>query len=297
MSEPVFEIRFTGGLADQNAIDLYDVSQAIEGFQRTLAITTHLVLNGEVITQAPSLKNAQILSVPFQEGSWRAAAIIVPAAAVVLSASDSSLPGFLIKSVFTYVVQEATGVEIDYESGTLQEQLEEHRTLNDKKLDRSRLDSVVEKCENSIKKMHRPIVKSKTANNAELNCEVNGRAKSSLAILNGSTFDYVSKTIKSELYDIVKVKVSSYNINTFMGRVFSDDFGNRTVPFTLMDSAKRGDQISKIIGSMSANAAEKRSDLGYIYFECRKYESVTGRLKGLMVSNVFNEMQMNSITP
>lgn len=295
MSEPFFEIRFTGGLADQNTVDLYDVSQAIEGFQRTLAITTHLVLNGEVITQAPALKNAQILSVPFQEGSWRAAAIIVPAAAVLLSASDSSLPGFLIKSAFSYVVQEATGVEIDYESGTLQEQLEDHRTLNDKKLDRSRLDSVVEKCENSIKKMHRPIVKSKTAERAELNCEVDRDPKRNLAVLNGSTFEYVSKTVKSELYDIVKVKVSSYNINTFMGRVFSDEFGNRTVPFTLMDSAKRGDQIARIIGSMSANAVERNSEFGYIFFECRKYESVTGRLKGLMVSNVFTEAQMKSI--
>ncbi len=66
-----FTLSYTGKNADENEIDLYDISQALIGFQRSLALTTHLILNGEIITQAPSLKNAKIFSTPPEEGSWK----------------------------------------------------------------------------------------------------------------------------------------------------------------------------------------------------------------------------------
>ena len=65
-----FSISFQGNDTDKHQIDLYDVSQALIGFQRKLALTTNLMLNGELITQAPSLKNAMILASPPKKGSW-----------------------------------------------------------------------------------------------------------------------------------------------------------------------------------------------------------------------------------
>jgi hypothetical protein len=64
-------LSFNGGAADKNEINFYDVSQALIGFERSLALTTHLVLNGEIITQAPALKGAEILAIPPTEGSWK----------------------------------------------------------------------------------------------------------------------------------------------------------------------------------------------------------------------------------
>ena len=66
-----FELSYKGNDSDDHEIDMYDVSQALIGFQRSLAITTHLVLNGNVITQAPSLKGAKIYTFPAEEGSWK----------------------------------------------------------------------------------------------------------------------------------------------------------------------------------------------------------------------------------
>ena len=71
------ELRYTGNLADHNRLDFYDASQALMGLQRSLAIFTHLALNGEVITQAPSLKGAQIITEAPREGSFRSKAWIV----------------------------------------------------------------------------------------------------------------------------------------------------------------------------------------------------------------------------
>ncbi|MFZ5907284.1 MAG: hypothetical protein ACOYVJ_07725 [Nitrospirota bacterium] len=85
MSEIIkLSISFSGSNADDNEIDLYDVSQALVGFQRSLALTTHLVLNDQIITQAPSLKGAQILALPSEEGSWKMTAVIVVGAVSAL---------------------------------------------------------------------------------------------------------------------------------------------------------------------------------------------------------------------
>ncbi len=64
-------LSYDGKNARNHEIDFYDVSQALIGFQRTLALTTHLILNNKIITQAPALKNAQILALPPEEGSWK----------------------------------------------------------------------------------------------------------------------------------------------------------------------------------------------------------------------------------
>jgi hypothetical protein len=77
-------LRFRGQTSDQHAIDLYDVSQALIGFERSLALTTHLILNDEIITQAPALKGAKIFARPPNAGSWELTAAIVVAAAGAL---------------------------------------------------------------------------------------------------------------------------------------------------------------------------------------------------------------------
>jgi len=71
---------FSGSRADQNEIDFYDVSQALVGFERSLALTTHLILNGKIITHAPALKGAEIFALPPAEGSWKLSAAILVAA-------------------------------------------------------------------------------------------------------------------------------------------------------------------------------------------------------------------------
>jgi hypothetical protein len=72
-----FTLKYSGALADDSRLDFYDVSQALIGFQRSLALTTHLVLTGEIITQAPSLDKAQIFLDTPEPGSWKITAIIV----------------------------------------------------------------------------------------------------------------------------------------------------------------------------------------------------------------------------
>lgn len=127
------ELSFHGEDAEEHIIDFYDAAQALVGFQRSLAITTHLIVNGEVITQAPSLKNARILSHPPEEGSWKTTAVVVTGivgGAFTLGTAPKDTPiGHLIASAYDYVVSESLGFHVDYDK-TLGQSLEDHRRLN-----------------------------------------------------------------------------------------------------------------------------------------------------------------------
>jgi hypothetical protein len=101
-----FNLSFEGGLADSHLLDFYNAADALTGFQRSLALTTHLVLNGEIITQAPSLVGAQILIASPEAGSWKvtAAVSLMLAGGVhaIGTASRDTAMGHLVTSVYDY---------------------------------------------------------------------------------------------------------------------------------------------------------------------------------------------------
>lgn len=61
------ELVYKGEAADEGFIEFYDVSRALAGFQRSIDLTTHFVLSGDVITQAPAAKGFQIFLPPFEK--------------------------------------------------------------------------------------------------------------------------------------------------------------------------------------------------------------------------------------
>ncbi len=122
----VFSLSFTGRAADHNLIEFYDAAEALVGFERSLAITTHYVLNGSVITQAPSLKGAKIYAISPQAGSWKILAYIAAAGTLIsqINAIPKDTPlGNLIYSAYDYVIHETLGFHVDY-SKTLGVQFE-----------------------------------------------------------------------------------------------------------------------------------------------------------------------------
>src|SRR5947209_10986118 len=112
-----FELQYAGREADHNALDFYDAAEALTGFQRSVALTTHLVLNGEIITQAPAMKGATIYALPPQEGSWRFAAVILAGTATgiyQLGTAPKDTPlRHLVRSAYDYAVSQSLGIHVD----------------------------------------------------------------------------------------------------------------------------------------------------------------------------------------
>src|SRR5689334_12686229 len=166
-----FTLEYEGSLAAEKRIDFYDVAYALIGFQRSLAITTNIVINGTVITQAPSLRGAQIFALVPEEGSWKFTAAVV--LATILSAPQNSMIGHLLTSAYDYVVSEALGFHIDFNKtlGQQYQDIQKARIPVDRQSE-NRFDSVIEKCQTAIRDMHRPIVQSESAHTAMISAQI-----------------------------------------------------------------------------------------------------------------------------
>lgn len=284
-----FALSFSGNTSDDSIIDFYDVSQALIGFQRTLALTTHLVLNGTVITQAPSLKGARIIAAPPEEGSWKVVAGVIGAIWAAGQAPQDSAVGHLLISGYDYVVSETLGFHVDFDS-TLGQQ---YKYLNENKsgvpkLEQSKFDAVIEKCEVAVRDMHRPIIGSETATKATILVGGGGQSRPLNHPLTRSTFEYVSQTHQENYPDVLEGRVSSYNGNTYKGRVFVREVG-RPVPFTLRDAARTPNSIGLVTSSLSTYTrflSNSRVSGGFIQFVAFKNTSRSGQLKSLTIVEI-----------
>eukprot|EP01037_Dinobryon_pediforme_P021647 gene21647-22572_t len=277
-------LKYDGGLADEHALDFYDASRALVGFERSLALVTHLVLTGEVITQAPSLAGAKIFIRVPEEGSWKVVATIGIGIFTIGAVGKDSPVGQIVTSAYDYVLMSSMGFHVDYNK-TLQQQYHEHMT--EKGITEGKLNSVIEKTEASIADIHRPIVGSHSAHKAY----ILGKAGSRLPSvqlgpdMNAITFAHLMEDFYSDVEEKQSGKVSSYNVNTYKGRFFVIGEG-RTVPFELADTAKSPGQIARITGSLRFNANDKKEKRALITVTTDRVLSRNGRLKKLRIIDV-----------
>ncbi|WP_299630811.1 hypothetical protein [uncultured Roseobacter sp.] len=285
--------------SQQNAVQFYDVAQALVGFERTISLTTHLLLNGEVLTQSPAAKGFQVHAVPFEEGSWRSRALLSlgTGALALVTAAGVAPPdtafGWLAKSAVGYVIEESLGFQPNFDE-TLGEQIkryrrQEPRTGVSDDLSQGRFDSLIEKVEPGLKSIHRPLVKSQSANVAQIDFKVGDRSGTMDGYFSPDTFEYIDRTITSEDFSEYWGNISSYNTNTFKGRIFVPS-ERRTIPFELSETIRNLRTINLVTGSLRSNgrrrAAGELSNESDICFEALRNESVSGRLKSIYVTDV-----------
>ncbi|QZD89430.1 hypothetical protein K3148_11500 [Qipengyuania aurantiaca] len=276
-----FELTFEGGEADKGSLEFYDASKALAEFQRSLALTTHLVLHGEIITQAPSAKGFQIFVPPFEEGSWKTKAkVLIGGAFLVGSVGKDSPVGHMVTSVYDLVLQTTMGFSADYDK-TLQEL---YLDTQKNKIGDGKIDSLCEKVETSVADMHRPIVASKTATRAQITrCDYQNVDVGPL--MSPLTYEYVKQTKREEDENEIVGYVSSYNINTYTGRIYSVE-EDRPIPFELHDELRDKKTIGLITRSQHFNGQNPFDERALITFICNRLVSANGKVKRLIVLSV-----------
>lgn len=290
-----FQLAFTGNASDSHAIDFYDVAKALAGFQRSLALTTHLVLNQEVITQAPALKGARIYTTPAKEGSWEIIAALVFAGSALykLGTAPRNTPiGHLVFSAYDFIVSHSLGFHVDYEK-SLGQLYKEQMEINAKNTEynlpiirESQLDSVAEKCFNSILDVHRPIYKNKTATEAKITVLINNKKKFLSSSFTLDSFHYMAEDIEEGAILIVRGLVSSYNSNTYKGRIYVQE-EQRPIPFELVEAIRSESNIQLIVDSLRTYALrESEAEKVWIYCKVRKMTSKSGVLKKYNILSV-----------
>lgn len=292
-----FDLKFNGKWADQHAVEFYDVSHAMAGFERVVSLTTHLLINGKVITQSPSAKGFKLVALPPEEGSWKLTVGLVGAMGPTIMAFGTAAPdtafGWLTKSAVEYVVQETLGFTPNFDE-TLGAQIKKYRSSQQGRpicddLSVERFDSLVEKTESGVKAIHRPIVYSGSAEVASFGYRVGPDEGQMNVYADANTFEYIDKTITSDDFSEYCGIVSSYNANTFRGRLYISE-EKRTVPFELGDTVRNTSVVNAITASLSANATQALAggsgSTREVCFTAYRNETKTGRLKSLLVVEV-----------
>jgi hypothetical protein len=283
-----FTLSFSGELADEQRIEMYDVSQALIGFQRSLALTTHLVLNQEIITQAPSLKGAVIHALPPTEGSWKINTVVVLTGLYGLTTLDNTSPlGHLVFSLYDYVVSESLGVHVDLNKslGELYEEAQKNKQPLPE-IKQHQADSLIEKCNTAMHEMHRPIYKSETASRADVLAAIGSQKLSINVPFTLDSWGYIHETRTSDKQELLIGCVSSYNSNTFKGRIYVEKFG-RPVSFELSKEVRDQKTIELITTSLQTNALRMYSEnKGLVYFLAYSRTSRSGQLKSLLITQI-----------
>lgn len=279
-----FTLSYEGHEADSSQIDLYDISQALIGFQRSLALTAHLVVNGEIITQSPSLKGARILATPPEEGSWKITAVVIAGLYAATTAPKDTPLGHVIYSAYDYVVSESLGFHVDYDK-TLGQLYEEHKknNLQVPRVEQHQLDSLIEKCTHAITEIHRPIVRTETATSADIVAIVGSRSCNIGGPFTRESFEYIHEVFISDLAEVVEGRVTSYNSNTYKGRIYVASEG-RPVAFELAEGCRSNSIVQIVVASLSVNAVKDyKSEWSNIHFKVFKNTSRSGHLKSYSV--------------
>lgn len=285
-----FTIQFTGKESDAHLIDFYDVARALEGFQRSLALTTHLVVNGEIITQAPSLKGARILAKPPEDGSWKTTAIVLAGIYSATTAPMDTPLGHVVHSVYDLLISESLGFHVDYDK-SLGQLYEEHKKNNieSPRVEQHQIDSLIDKCASSISEIHRPIYKNKTALQANIFSSVGTQIRSVGTSFTFDTFQYINEEFTEETLEIIEGKVSSYSNNSFTGRVYVSSEG-WAVPFDISEWSRTEQNIKLLVASLSVNAVKDfDSEWSSVYCGVFKTKSRSGRLKRYVIVDVSHE--------
>lgn len=277
------------------------MAQALVGFERTISLTTHLLLHGEVITQSPAAKGFHILAAPFEEGSWVSKALLTLGGGTLTLATAAGVAppetafGWLAKSAVEYVIEESLGFQPNFEE-TLGEQIRRHRvqdadTSISDDLTEERFDSLIEKVEPGLKSIHRPLIKSESAETAQVDFRIADTSGTLNGFFSPETFQYIDRTITSDDFDVYCGNISSYNTNTFKGRIYLPSM-RRTIPFELSEVVRNLRSVDLITASLRSNGRRRVSPDSSqgedVCFEALRNESVNGRLKSLFVTTVGN---------
>lgn len=269
-----FILRYTGGKADENTLDLYDAATSMQGLAKALAITSYALINdGKVRKRGDSIPNVDFYLEPSKKGSFIEIITIVfqqPAVQVL----GSSVLAAAFWDFINFTWKEATGRESAPKEFKTRRLLEQNETLSEE---------ISHVLEIPLQQLHKPIQRDR---NIEIEIK---RPRSNTPILkfNRETLDYVMSEGEPEEVENIIGNVTKYNILSGIGRFYDDRLG-KTVSF---HSSSELDEDGKNTLSWSLHHSNQNRT-GKISITADAIKSNSGHLKRYIIRNA--ERQNNN---
>lgn len=272
-----FKIRYTGGVADDNALSLYDGTTSIQGIGQSLQIATHAFLTGEVVSRATALNGAKFHLRPAKPGSFIFEVIAIieayPATTALGTAVSVSAPVYFdyIKTAF----KRATGNQ-DAEPQTPHL----HKIFTRKeppplKKQPADLDELAETLEGSLQRAHRPIGTEDGVSEIEINS-----SRQNLLTFDSSTKDWVNTQEEAIGLEVFTGNVTRFNALSRNGRAYIDQL-ECVVPFRPDGDYNVADLPLLTWSLHGSNAGLPKK----IQLRARRVSSANGKVKRLLIAD------------
>ena len=269
MTEEIkFRIKYEGGDADQNRLELYDAGVSIHGIARSIAISMHAFLNkGNIRSRVEKISGAKIYIHPSKQGSFEELILIA-----ITSDMASNIGLSVVASASWEFIKwswaKATGQHVEEPTSRYAKKI----LKNNEDLE-SDLAVALEK---PLAQFHRPL-----ASNQDMKISVTRNQTNDSIVFDQNTYAYVETTTESSLSHNILGNVTRYNILSGNGR-FYDDKLEGTISFGLDNEVSPQE---KQILTWSMDQRNKGND-GKILIDANRIVNRRGETKRYIVVEV-----------
>lgn len=262
-----FTIRYTGGIADESLLDLYDAATSMHGLSKALAITSNAIATrGNVRKRVDKIPNVKFYLHPPRNGSFIELVTIVFENPAVQAIGSSVLIGVFWDFVnFTW--RKATGREAQPIEHQTRRILEENEFLEQE---------ITDALEIPLQQLHRPI-----QNDRNIEIEIKRPRVGTILTLNRETYDYVTSIPEPEERTRIVGNVTKYNNLSGIGRFYDDNLG-RTVSFHSSELLSP-EEINNLTWSL--HTSNQINGGGKIIITVDEIKSNSGQLKRYIIKN------------
>jgi len=270
-------IRYTGGIADESMLNLYDAATSMYGLSKALAITSNAIATkGQVRKRVDKVPNVRFYLHPPKNGSFIELVTIVFENPAVEAIGSSVLIGVFWDFVnFTW--RKATGRDA---------QALEYQTKKILKENEFLVEEITNALEIPLQQLHRPI-----QNDRNIEIEIKRPRTGIVLTLNRDTYDYVNSQPEPEEKTGIVGNVTKYNNLSGIGRFYDDNL-ERTVSFHSLDSLTQ-EEVNNL--SWSLHTSNQINGAGKIVLTVDEIKSNTGQLKRYIIKNAerFDNFRQN----
>ena len=263
-----FKIKYEGGDADKNRLELYDAGVSIHGVARAIAISMHAFLNnGAIRSRVEKISGAKIYIQPSRQGSFEEL-IIIAINSDLVSGIGVSVAATASWEFIKWSWAKATGQDV-----------EEPTSRHAKKILKQNDDleaELVIALEKPLEQFHRPL-----ASNEDMRISVTRHQTTDSIHFDQQTLAHVETTTESSLSYNIVCNVTRYNILSGNGR-FYDDQLEKTISFGLDSEVSAGE---KQILTWSMSQRTKGKD-GKIIVDANRIVNKRGETKRYVVVEV-----------
>lgn len=214
-----FRIKYEGGDADENRLELYDAGVSIHGIARSIAISMHAFLNdGAIRSRVEKISGAKIYITPSKQGSFEELIVIAINSDLASTVGVSVVAGASWEFI-KWSWAKATG-----------QQAEKPKSRHAKKILKKNEDlesQLAVALEKPLEQFHRPL-----AANESMKISVTRSQTKDSINFNHDTLAYVETSTESSLSNNILGNVTRYNILSGNGRYY-DDVLEKTISFGL----------------------------------------------------------------